>query len=158
MTFNSFFKSKIFIGIVVGLAELIVLLLVFRAGMVIGFHKVSYNYKWGENYEHLFGGPGPRGMGMMQPRGFVRDFNQDNFMPSHGVTGSVLKIDGNTLIIKALDNTETSLLISSSTAIQKDKTAIAVSAIHENDHVVAIGSPSTTGQIEVKFLRVFSAQ
>lgn len=154
----NFFKARWFVIVAVIIGEFFLLAGAFRAGTVVGFHKATYSYRWEENYENLFGGP----RGMMRlgggPMGIIQDFRGDNFMSGHGITGSILKIDGNTIIVKTFNNTERSLLVSSSTPIRKDAATLTVNDLRENDQVVAIGTPSTSGQIEIKFLRVLPSQ
>ena len=57
MDINKFFHSKIFKFLVFGIAGLIVILLVFKVGTLIGFRKANFSYKWGENYHQNFAGP-----------------------------------------------------------------------------------------------------
>lgn len=153
----NFLKSRWFVVVAIVIGELFLLAGAFRAGTVVGFHKATYSYRWEENYGNLFGSP----RGMMRPGGgsfgVMQDFRGDNFMPGHGITGSILKIDGSTILVKTLDNTERSLLIDTSTPIRKDRATLTIKDLHENDQVVAIGSPSTSGQIEVKLLRVLQS-
>lgn len=152
---EKFLKSRLFLGIIIGLAELALLIIVFRTGMVVGFRKANFSYQWRDNYNGLFVGRGPRpgpGVGL---RGPIGEFPDDDFIPAHGVAGTILKIDGNTILVKGEDNVERSLLVSTSTAVRSDSQNLKVSDLKENDRVVGIGSPSTTGQIEIKFLRVF---
>lgn len=151
---EKFLKSRLFLGIIIGLAELALLIIVFRTGMVVGFRKANFSFQWRDNYHGLFvgrgHGPGPGGS-----RGPIGDFPNDDLIPGHGVAGTILKVDGSSVLVKDDDNVEQSLLISSNTAIRSDSQNLKISDLKENDRVVGIGSPSTTGQIEIKFLRVF---
>lgn len=146
MDINSFFQSKYFKAILIGIACLIVLLLVFKGGMYIGFRKANFSYRWGENYHRVFGGP---------PGGFLRDFEGRDFISGHGTVGTIAKIEGNNIIIKGQDGVEKMVITTKDTTIRKGMTDIKLSNLKIDDQVVVIGSPNDAGQIEVKLIRVF---
>lgn len=154
MDFNKLFQSKSFkVGLIV-LGAFIVLLLVFKAGVFVGYKKAQFSYRWGENYHRNFAGP--RG-------GFFGDFGRDfgdrgDFINAHGTFGSVIKVDGNTIIVKDKDNVEKTVLISDNTVINKSRETIKVSDLKVDDSIVIIGSPNEQGQIEAKLIRVFDKE
>ncbi len=124
---------------------LIIVLAIFAAGMAMGFHKARFSYQWGENYHRLFGGP---------KMGWGREARGDEFINPNSVVGSVVKFSSGTLYIKGIDNTERSVLITTSTAIQSGRDTIKISELKTDDKVVVLGSPKSTGQIEAKLIRV----
>lgn len=154
MDFNKLFQSKSFkVGLIV-LGAFIVLLLVFRAGVFVGYKKAQFSYRWGENYHRNFAGP---------RSGFFGDFrrgfgDRGGFINAHGTFGSVIKVDGNTIIVKGRDNVEKTVLVSDNTTINKGRETIKVSDLKVDDRVVIIGSPNDQGQIEAKLIRVFSEE
>jgi hypothetical protein len=161
MDTNKLINSKGLKWLIIVVAEIALLTCVFRAGMAVGFSKANFNYRWGENYHRLFGGPesgwmmqgfgyGGRGGGGMMggPGGY--------FSPSHNVVGTVIKVTTSTIIVKGADNVEQSLLVTPQTTIRSGREMIRLEDIKENDQIVGLGSPSTTGQVEIKFLRVFN--
>ncbi|MFA6105636.1 MAG: hypothetical protein WC725_03535 [Patescibacteria group bacterium] len=154
MDTNQQIKSKMLKWVIFGIAELALVAIVFRTGMMVGFAKANFNFSWGEQYHNMFGGP--RG-GWIGGRGGMMGgaFDRDDFSPGHNVVGSVIKVSSSTIIVKGADNTEKLLSISEGTTIRKGGTNIKISELKENDRIVAIGSPSTTGQIEASFIRVF---
>lgn len=154
---DKIFKSKWFGVAVFCFAELALVLIVFRAGMAVGFGKANFSYRWGEQYHQLFGGPRGGwmmgGPGMMGGRG---PFGGDNFIAPHGLVGTVLRVDTSTVMIKDLrTNNEQSLLVTPNTTIRRGNENIKISDIKINDKVVVIGAPSSTGQTEVQLMRVF---
>src|SRR3989338_5090536 len=84
---NYFFQSKRFTAVIWIIAGLAVLFFVFRLGVIVGYKKASFSYRWGENYQKNFGGP---------RRGFLGGFFSDrkDFIDSHGAFGQIIKIDG----------------------------------------------------------------
>jgi len=138
------FESKVAFRILIGIGILIIALLIFSAGIIIGFHKASFERAWEENYEQNFG---PR------PNGPI--FGQGNFPNAHGAIGKILKIELPTIIVQDnKDNTEKVILLKADTQIEKTNTAIAGQDLKIDDFVVVIGTPNPQGQIEAKFIRV----
>jgi hypothetical protein len=157
MDFNKFFQSKTFrIGLIF-IGALIVLLLVFKAGVFVGYKKAQFSYRWGENYHRNFAGP---------RSGFFGDFRRGlgdrDYINAHGTFGSIIKIDpaagsgqAATLIVKGSDNTEKTILVSDKTTIKSRREAIKIKDLKVDDRIVIIGSPNEQGQIEAKFIRLF---
>lgn len=146
MDFNKIFQAKKFKKILLAIGALIVLLIVFGVGMAVGFRKANFSYRWAENYHRNFGGP---------REGLFKDFSGRDFINTHGISGSIIKIDGNTLIIKGQDNVEKTIVVSDQTVIRKQQETIKVSDLKVDDSVVIIGSPNNSGQIEAKLIRVW---
>jgi hypothetical protein len=157
---DKIFRSRWFRWVVIGIAEFALMMLVFWAGMSVGLNKANFNYRWGEQYHMLFGGPrggwfGGPGM-MMGGRGPFS--GRDNFVAPHGVVGTVLSADTSTIVIKdQRTNNEQSLVITPNTTIRKGDDTIKPTDLKASDRVVVIGAPSSSGQIEVQFMRVFDA-
>ncbi|MBU6414658.1 hypothetical protein KGQ34_00205 [Patescibacteria group bacterium] len=151
MEFNTLFQSKkIKIALVV-LGALIALLAAFKAGEFVGYRKARFSYQWEENYHRNFAGPGKGFFG-----NFLRGFGDRDFINSHGTFGAIIKIDGNTVIVKGKDEAEKIILVSASTTtIESRRETLQASDLKVDDQVVVIGSPNEQGQIEAKLIRVF---
>jgi len=145
MEINKFFQSKTFKIILWAIAELIIILIVFKIGTVVGFRMANFSYKWGENYHRNFGGP--RG-------GFFGDFIDGNFIKPNGVFGQIIKIDGQTLIIKDQENVEKAVIVNDNTIIERFRERIKPPDLKVDDNIVVIGEPNNNGQIEAKFIRI----
>jgi len=147
------FESKVFVGVLYGIGIIVVLVLVFSAGISVGFHKASFGRAWGENYERNFGMM--RDGGFNPARGSMMD---QNFYPNaHGTIGKIINITSPTIIVADRDNTEKVVLINNDTKIQKMRTNITSADLVVDDFVVVIGSPNDQGQIVAKFIRVMPA-
>lgn len=146
MDIQTFFKSKQFKLILSALGGLIILLLVFQLGMFVGFRKANFAFRWGDNYHRAFGGP---------QGGFLRNFEGRDFTSGHGVAGSIIKIDGSSIIVKGTDNIEKIIVVDSTTVISKGRQVIQLSDLKIDDRVVVIGSPKDDGSVAAKMLRVF---
>lgn len=145
MDTNKIFQSKTFVGIMFGIAALIILLVGFKFGMFVGVRKADFSCRWSDNYQRNFGGP--RG-------GFLRGFGDRDFIESNGTVGQVIKIDGSTFIIKSRGNIEKIILVDDKTVINRLNNSIKPADLKIDDNVVIIGNPNNAGQIEAKFIRV----
>jgi hypothetical protein len=146
MDTNAIFQSKSFRWVLIGIGCLIVLLFVFKLGEFVGARKADFSYRWGENYHRMFGGP--RG-------GFLQDFGGRDLLPGHGTVGIVIKIDGNSLIVKSPDGVEKTVVITPDTTIRRGSAIIKVPEIVPDTQIVVIGTPKDNGTIEAKFIRIF---
>src|SRR6266404_4480156 len=84
---NGLFKSKTLKWAVIVLAELIILVGVFSLGMKVAFHKARFTDSWMRNYRTNF----------MPPMGGLPMRPNDNFFMAHGLSGTILNKDSNTL-------------------------------------------------------------
>jgi len=147
MDLNKIFSSLTFRRVLIGIGVLVVLLLVFQAGMFVGFHKASFSYGWGENYHRNFAGP---------QGGFVDDFMGRDFIDAHGVFGAVIKVDADTssIVINGRDNVERIILLNDDTSIKRFRDNIKIKDLEVGSPIVVIGDPNDAGQIEAKLIRV----
>jgi len=141
--FKKVFESKISVGILYGVGILIVVILIFSAGVSVGFHKASFGKAWGENYERNFG---------MKPN--QQMIGQDNFPNAHGSIGKIIKIELPTIVVQDKDNIEKLILIKDNTQVQKMRNTLTVNDLKVDDFIVVIGNPNEQGQIEAKLIRM----
>lgn len=139
------FQSKLFKGIILAVIALIVVLLAFKAGTMIGFRRADFSCRWGDNYHRNFGGP---------KGGFFEDMNDRNFMPGNGIFGQIIKVEGNTLTIKGQDNLEKSVLVEEKTSIMKFREQLKIADLKVDDNVVVMGEPNESGQTVAKLIRI----
>jgi hypothetical protein len=145
MDLKSLPQSKALVYILIVIGAVIILLLVFKGGEVVGFRKAGFSYRWGENYYRNFAGPRP-----MLPM----DRGGRDFLMSHGTSGSIIKITDSTLVVQGRDNAEKAILLGKDTIIKRLRDTISASDLKVGDYVVIIGSPNDAGQIEAKLVRV----
>lgn len=145
METNKFFQSKVFSGFIGGVAGLLLILVVFKAGEVVGSRKADFSCRWGGNYHRNFGGP---------EGGFFMGFDDRNFIDANGTFGQIIKIDGLNYVIKGRDDMEKVILINDGTIIKRLRDTIKTSDLKVDDYIVVIGEPNDVGQIEAKFVRL----
>ncbi|HSR89523.1 MAG TPA: hypothetical protein VLK22_04000 [Candidatus Udaeobacter sp.] len=129
-------------------AALIVIIIIFWFGMLVGFRKASFSYQWGKNYRNLFEAK--------SEHKFSRELRGRGFFDAHSAVGSVIKVDTSTLIIKGDDNIEKNIFISDRTVIRRGQDSVMFNDLKADDRVVVLGVPSSTGQIEARLIRVIS--
>lgn len=137
------FDSKISNKVLITIGSAIVIILVFSAGVSVGFHKASFGRAWGENYERNFG---------MRPNRPM--FMENNFPNAHGAIGKIIKIELPTIIVQDKNNTEKVVLTKDDTQIQRMKERMSKNDLKIDNFVVVIGSPNEQGQIEAKLIRI----
>ena len=137
------FESKTFFKILCGIGIVVIALLIFSAGMTVGFYKASFGHAWGENYEHNFG--------LVPARPIL---GGDTFPNANGAIGKIIKIELPTLIVQDKDNTEKVISIKDDTQMEEMRKPVLASDLKMGDFIVVIGTPNEQGQIEAKFIRV----
>lgn len=128
-----------------GIGTLIVLLLVFRLGMVVGARKAGFAYRWSENYHRNFAGP---------REGFFSEFGELDRIESHGTFGKIIDIKLPALVIDGENNAERAVVLGDDTVIRRFREIISPHDLKTGDAVVVIGSPNDAGQIEARLIRV----
>jgi hypothetical protein len=142
---NNFFKSKKWTAILVIIFILFAALLIFEAGVAVGVHKASFADRIGGAYYKVFGPAG----------GPLGGFDQDDFPASHGVSGTIIKIDPPYAFIQGPNNVERTIRLDASTTILKYRNSIGPNDLSDGDFIVVIGSPSaSSSNIDAHFIRV----
>ena len=151
MTFQECMQSKAFRSSVIVVGVLAVALVSFSAGVAVGLRKARFSYAWGENYERHFLG-GERGR---MPGGMMGVPDGDGFRNPHGVSGTVVAVAGDVLMVKGLDDQESSARLTHETRVMKQREEITVNEIQKDDTVMIIGKPAEDGVVVADFIRVF---
>lgn len=140
--------------VIIGLVGFVIVVLIFGAGMIVGGMKAKFSYRWAESYHKNFAGP---------RAGFLGDWRRmpplpGDFIEGHGTFGQIIKIEGNTLIIKGRGDVEKVVLVTEKTIIQSGRKESRITDLKVDDQIVIIGSPNEQGQIEAKLIRVFPSK
>jgi hypothetical protein len=143
--FKEVAESKVFRGTVYTFGTLVVVVFIFQAGVVVGFHKASFGRDWGDNYSRNFG-PG------RQFR-FLKTA-PENFPNAHGVIGKVIKNDPPILLVEDHDDTERAVIVNKDTVIRKMRDTGTAADLIPDTSIIVIGNPNADGQIEAKLIRI----
>lgn len=135
---------------------ILVILVSFAAGVGVGLRKARFSYRWGENYERNFMGPRPPFGGPGFMGGMMRDFEGRDFRNPHGLSGTIISISGDNLIIKDNDGKENTVGVTDKTIINKAPfDNLKLSDLEIDDRVVVMGRPDESGVVEAILIRVF---
>ncbi len=145
MDINKILQSKIFAAIILVLLALVILLVGFKLGTVVGIRKADFSCRWSDNYHQNFGGP---------QKGFGQGWGDRDFIEASGTFGQVIKIDGSTLVVNGRQDLEKVVLITDTTVIKNLQRTIQLGELKVGDMVVIIGEPNASGQIEARLIRV----
>jgi hypothetical protein len=138
-------KSRVVHIIGISIVAIALLLGSFGLGVKVGYRKAHFSFKWAENYHQNFGGP---------KHGWMREFDDREYMDASGVTGQVLKVEGNTITVKGRDNVEKIVVLDEKTSLQRGREKIKATDLKANDMIVVIGEPNEQGQLSAKFIRL----
>jgi len=144
MQFNEVVKSKNFRRGIELVVAVLVLLVVFGAGVFVGLEKAQFSYSWGENYYRTFSGPKPPSPDL-------------GYLNAHGAAGKILKVDASGIVLADNDNDEKNILINSQTLIKSGQLNFGVDRLKTGDYIVVIGSPDSQGEIRAQLIRVIPA-
>jgi len=151
-------RPKIFKTIAITIGAIIVVLVIFVAGVLTGLHKARFSYNWGMNYERNFVGShtGPSGPVSGGPMGVFHDINGQDYRNPNGLSGNIESINGSNLVIKDYDNNENTVAIDNNTVIKSRGDNLKISDLKSGQHVVVIGHPQNNGTVDADFIRVFT--
>jgi hypothetical protein len=149
MNIKEFFQSKTFRGILYGVGIVVVILLVFQAGVFVGYHKASFSYRSGEKLYRMFDEGQDRRSFMGMSRGAFPDTPN-----THGTIGKIIKLDLPTLVVEDKDKTEKIIIIKDDTTIRRFREEIKSSDLKMDDFIVVVGTPNADGQVEARLVRV----
>jgi hypothetical protein len=144
MDLNQIFKPTHLNKLLIALAMIVVIAFVFAAGVLVGHEKARFSERWGENYYRNIMGPGGRGM---------MNFGRPEFN-AHSGFGQIIKIEGNSLIVKGEDNVEKAIIVNDKTVIREFSQGLKLSDLQVGENIVVIGAPDNQGQVVASLIRV----
>ncbi len=148
MTIKEYFKLNWFNKLVITIAILIVMMLIFQAGVTVGYHKARFSNSWNKTIasdmddQHSIFYP------------FMPDKDDRN---PHGAIGEIVSIKIPSLMVKGPNNFEEIVIIGPETAIRSLHTQASTSDLVIGSHIIAIGSPDEQGAIHAAFIRIMPA-
>ena len=145
MDINKILQSKAFKGVIIAVIALIILLLGFKFGTIVGARKADFSCRWSDNYHRNFGGP---------QKGFLQGLGDRDFIEANGTFGQIIKTDSSNIAIRGRNDIEKTILINDETVIKSLQKTIKPSDLKVDDMVVIIGEPNNSGQIEARLIRV----
>lgn len=144
MDIKAYIKSPAFKGVLAGILITIVALLIFQAGVTMGYRKATFDHRLGDNYFRAFDG---------RPGKFVV-FRGDRAIAEHGAAGKVVSIDLPTFVVAGPDGIEKVVLVQDDTVIRRFEEQIKPEDLKVDDFTVVLGEPNENSQVEAKLIRI----
>lgn len=135
--------------ILMTLGTVFVLVVVFQAGVQVGYRQASFAFGSGDNYYRMFGAQERRGPDMSLPMPM-----QGRLPASHGAIGTIVSAAPPTLIVAGKDGTEQTVRLRETTLIRKNRETLSQNDLHEGDFIVVVGAPNTDAEIDARFVRI----
>ncbi len=148
MNLKHFFHNQATSKIILILAVLLVILVIFQAGLTVGFRKASFACNWNDSF--LQGPNNPRSM--LAP--FIND--KDDFNP-HGAIGQIISTSLPVIMIKGQDNLEKVIHIGPNTAIRNFRQTASTSDLTVGQNIIVVGEPDDSGNIQAVLIRIIPA-
>ena len=140
-------RNNLVLKIVYVIFAIIVAIVIFQAGVFVGFRKATFDRSWDENYLANFG---PHHEGVLGA-------NPAQFPNAHGTIGKIIKLDSideSSVVVEGQDNIEKLILFTPTTHIRKLKTDLTPADLALGDSLIIIGAPNSQGDIVASFIRV----
>lgn len=127
----------------IALGVLLLILVIFQAGVYVGARNAGFSERTGDNYYRAVepGGVPPGPFGMMLSGG-------------NGAAGQVISAAPPTFVVEDKDGTEKVISVGTETGVRLFKDATSSGAIEKGDYVIVIGKPDQNGEIQAEFVRV----
>jgi hypothetical protein len=158
MTTSEIIQSRKFKIAAIAVGAFLVIIVSFAMGVFVGFHKARYSFEWGKNYERNFVGGGMMGgeRGGRGQGGGMMGFEGRNFRNAHGLSGTIISITDNNIIVKDQDGKENTVTVTDQTLIKSQQANLKITDLKNNDQIVVMGKPDNNGVVSADLIRVFS--
>jgi hypothetical protein len=138
-------------GILKLLIVLIAILIIFQAGIFVGYHKAGFYKSMGENCYRTFDkkGKGQHDKGdiMNGIREGGKFMMPDSNIPGgSGAVGKIVSINLPNIVVASPDNIEKTINISNDTLVRQFRENIDVKSLKVGDYIVVIGERGTTSR------------
>jgi hypothetical protein len=145
MDLKDLHQSRTVRGILIGIGATLVVIMIFQAGVFVGYRKAAFSFKLGDNYYRNF-----RGGEAMK----VVGFDSGHLPGGHGAVGRIVRIALPELVIASEGDVEKTVILGSSTMIKRFNDTISPQDIMADDYAVILGSPDDEARIMAKFVRL----
>ncbi|MEI6305029.1 MAG: hypothetical protein WCP09_03390 [Candidatus Taylorbacteria bacterium] len=145
MKFKEFVQSKHFSKIIYTIGGLLVALVIFQAGIFVGYRNAAFSISWDKAH---YGNA-------RDPRSIFAPFGRDaDDMNPHGAIGEVISVKLPLVMVKGPSGNEAIILIGSTTSIRSMRNQASTSDIRIGEQLVTVGTPDDQGQIHATLIRI----
>lgn len=131
---------------------LFVAIVVFWAGMSIGYKKAQFSNQLGNRYLRAFDRLEFEDRGPMN--GMMGTWNTDRIPGGHGAAGKVIAVNLPTIVVSDPQGFEKIIHIDTDTIIRSARESVSSTTVRTDDFVVIIGTPAQNGEITAKLIRI----
>lgn len=151
MDINKFLQSEKYSRLVKTLGVLLAILVIFGAGIFVGYRKADFSNRWSSNYYRDFGvSHSPFGPSVISD-------TDDNAPIPHGAFGTVIGVNLPTFAVKGPNEAEKVIVIGPRTIIRTMRNLGTTTDIKTGQSLIIIGEPDSQGQIDASFIRIVPA-
>ncbi len=141
-------NSKKYAPIIYTIGLLFVALIIFLAGIFVGYHKAQFSAQFGDRYYNAFG------KHMNSPITMMGGPDADDLVSGHGAAGKVISVNFPNILVSDATGLEKSIIINNETIIRSARESIASTSVRLNDFIIVIGTPNSRGQIDARLIRI----
>jgi hypothetical protein len=145
--FGEFLQSSTYAKLLFALGALLAILLIFSAGMAVGYQRAAFSRGWNENY---YGNMSRFGR-IFEP--FAGDSDNLN---SHGAIGNIMSVNLPRFVVRGPRQAEQVVAIGSSTVVRLMRSPGTINNLKSGERVIVIGVPDQEGQIRATFIRIIA--
>jgi hypothetical protein len=131
------------------LCGLLVVLVAFGLGLLVGYRRAIFAADFGARYYRTaFGDPfGQPMIGAMAPGPMIM----------HGVAGQVIDVSTGTVLVRDVHGNEAMISVVSGTPVRNKDGTISIRDILPQDQIVVIGDPGVNGDVRARFIRILES-
>ena len=142
-------ESKKTMRVLYSLGAIVLALFIFHAGVLVGFRKATFSYRFGDTYYHKAFGD--------RKESFRMGMRRNEFSIGHGAAGKVVSLELPKITILGRDGVEKTVVIDNRTEIRQFRETATTTDIKIDDYAVVLGSPNEQGEIQAKLIRLLPA-
>lgn len=148
MDLHTIHQTKLFRGIVLGILAVVIILIIFQAGVAVGYRRALFSDEFGGAYsrmfddDHMSGSHGLFGEGMES---------------GHGTAGPIISINLPEIVVGGTNNLEKIVTIGTTTVIRNGMQTVASKDLAIGQSVIVLGRPDEGGHITADLIRVVPA-
>ena len=145
MDLKKIVESKSFKNTLLIIGGVVIVLLIFQAGVFVGYHKAAFSYRAGERFYRAYDD---------QTRNFMGTPRIDNYSNPHGTVGKIVEIDLPSIVIEDGSNIEKVVNLDDDTVIKGFRGSSKADVLKIGDLVLILGSPIDDREIQAKLIRL----
>ncbi len=145
MNIKKFLQSRGFTRILYALGILLIVLVIFQAGMFTGYRRAMFLAQMDSNYRRDLHDP----RSLFAP--FMHGPDEAN---SHGAVGEIVSVNLPLVMVKGGSTAEEIVMINPGTTIRRFHDTATTSDLRAGEQVVVVGNPDSDGRIQAQFVRI----